>query len=216
MQSESAASKFPIRADLHRILRERIIQGELSPGVRIREAHLAEELGTSRTPLREALIYLEQEGFVRSELAHGFSVEPLSGREVREIYPILWTLEGLALRSCETAVFSLLPELSRINAALAEASQPIERLQWDATWHETLISSSPNQRLLKMLSGLRLSIRRYEHLFMSDSDLVVESVRQHGQIIEALHNKDIDLALQFLTENWRVSRDLILVRLGEP
>ncbi len=210
------STKTPIRADLHRILRERIIQGELAPGGRIREAHLAEEMGTSRTPLREALLCLEQEGFVRSELAHGFSVEPLSGREVREIYPILWTLEGLALRSCGTAVSPLLPELSRINTALAEATEPIERLQLDAAWHETLISSSPNQRLLKMLSGLRLSIRRYEHLFMSDSDLVVESVRQHGQIIEALQSKDIDLALHVLTENWRVSMELLLVRLGEP
>ena len=87
---QTVSKDAPIRAELSRIVRERIVEGELAPGTRIKESRLAEELGTSRTPLREALINLEQEGFVRSELAHGFSVEPLSGREMRETYPILY------------------------------------------------------------------------------------------------------------------------------
>jgi DNA-binding GntR family transcriptional regulator len=216
IKTRTESKDAPIRADLRRIVLERIVRGELAPGVRIKESRLAEELGTSRTPLREALIKLEQEGFVRSELAHGFSVEPLSGREVRETYPILWTLEGLALRSSGAAISPLLAELSRINAALANSMEAEERLHLDTQWHETLLSQCPNRRLLSILSGLRTAIRRYEHLFMSDAELVIESVHQHQQISEALQAKDREEAVRILTENWRVSMELLLVRLGEP
>jgi DNA-binding GntR family transcriptional regulator len=216
VRPENAVKDAPIRTDLRQILLERIVQGELAPGARIKETPLADELGTSRTPLREALIRLEQEGFVRSELAHGFTVEPLSGREVREIYPILWTLERLALRSSGSAVYSLLDELARTNADLATAQEPEERLVLDARWHETLLSHCPNRRLLAMLAHLRTAVRRYEHLFMADASLVAESVRQHEQVIAALQAREIDTAERLVEENWRVGMDLLLVRLGEP
>lgn len=215
-KSQIENKEAPIRADLRRIVLERIIRGELAPGTRIKEARLAAELGISRTPIREALIKLEQEGIVRSELAHGFTVEPLSGREVRETYPLLWTLEGLALRSSGAAVSARLEELSDINAAFAIATAAIERLDLDRSWHETLLTHCPNQRLNHMLTGLRTAIRRYEHLFMSDASLVVESVQQHRQIIEALRAKEGARAERILMENWRIGMELLLVRFGEP
>ena len=67
-----------------------------------------------------------------------------------------------------------------------------------------------------MISALRTSVRRYEHLFMSDPELVLESVKQHQQIVEALRAKDVERAEQVLEENWRVGMELLLVRLGEP
>jgi DNA-binding GntR family transcriptional regulator len=216
MKSGTLDARNPIRADLRRTILERIVRGELAPGSRIKEVRLAEELGVSRTPLREVLINLEQEGFVRSELAHGFSVEPLSGREVRETYPLVWTLECLALQSSGTAVSSLLGRLSGINEAFAAATAADERLELDRNWHETLLSYCPNQRLNTLLSGLRTALRRYEHLFMSDAGLVMESVRQHRQVIEALQANDGNTAERILTENWRVSMELLLIRLGEP
>ena len=195
---------------------ERIVGGELVPGVRIKESQLAKELGASRTPLREALINLEQEGFVRSELDRGFSVQPLSGREVRETYPILWTLEALALRASGTAVYSRLEDLPRINAQLSKTRNPRQRLRYDAQWHETLLSCCPNQRLNALLTSLRTTIRRYEQIYMSDSVLVTESVRQHQQIIEALQAENRERAGELLSENWRMGMELLLVRLGEP
>ena len=213
---KTVSKDAPIRAELRRIVLERIVHGELAPGSRIKESRLAEELGTSRTPLREALINLEQEGFVRSELAQGFSVEPWSGREMRETYPILWTLEVLALRSSGHAVYALLEKLSAINTALTNSMEAEERLRLDAQWHETLLSRCPNRRLHGMISNLRTAVRRYEHLFMSDAELVSESVSQHQQIIEALRARNVERAAEILTENWRVGMDLLLVRFGEP
>ena len=216
MNTRSEDKEAPIRADLRRIVLERIVRRELAPGARIKETQLAAELGTSRTPLREALISLEQEGYIRSELARGFSVEPLSGREIRETYPILWTLEKLALRASGDAIYALLKDVSSINSALTNSKRPEERLSLDSAWHEKLLSNCPNRRLNGMISALRTSVRRYEHLFMSDPELVLESVRQHQQIIEALRAKDVEIAEQILEENWRVGMELLLVRLGEP
>jgi DNA-binding FadR family transcriptional regulator len=89
----------PLRADLRLKVLERILNGKLSPGVRVNESRLAKELGVSRTPLREALFQLEREGFVRSDRDRGFSVEPMSAREIRELYPMLWTLARVSRTS---------------------------------------------------------------------------------------------------------------------
>lgn len=105
----SMNTKLPLREELRQAVLQRILRGVLPPGSRIIESKLSEELGVSRTPLREALLHLEQQGFVRSDLARGFSVEPLSQQEVREIYPIIWTLEGLALRSIGPLLKATLP-----------------------------------------------------------------------------------------------------------
>src|SRR5271155_3714457 len=79
-------------------LRTLLIEHHLEPGARLVEAQLCSELGVSRTPVREALFVLEQEGFVKSDPARGFTVRQLNAQEVRELYPIIWTLEILALK----------------------------------------------------------------------------------------------------------------------
>jgi DNA-binding GntR family transcriptional regulator len=206
----------PLRNDLHRAVLDRIVRGQLRPGDRIKESHLAEELGASRTPLREALFSLEREGFVRSELARGFSVEPLSGREVRETYPILWTLEGLALRASVPLVYSLTDELSKLNSRFAANMRPDRAIDADKRWHEMLLGSCPNRRLNQLLNALRATLRRYEHVYMRDPTLIAESIRQHQRIIDALAAKDIEDAVRGLTHNWRFGMEMLLVRLGEP
>src|SRR6516164_2816173 len=95
-----AINKKPLREDVHALLRERIVSGGLMPGNRLQDVQLAAELGVSRTPVREALLRLEGEGLVESDPNRGFFVAPLSRKEVLEIYPIVWSLECLALDSC--------------------------------------------------------------------------------------------------------------------
>jgi DNA-binding GntR family transcriptional regulator len=210
------STRSSIRTELHRAILEQIVRGKLIPGDRIKESHLARSLGASRTPLREALFSLERDGFVRSELDRGFSVEPLSGREVRETYPILWTLEGLAVRSGVPLAYSLVDKLAQINSRLAGTVGPGRALELDTQWHETLVSASPNRRLKETLARLRLVIRRYELVYMKKSPLIFESVRQHQEVIDALVSEDLDAAVEGLTENWRFGMEALLVHLGEP
>src|SRR4051794_1931565 len=95
-------------------LREMIGEGTLAPGQRLDEMGLAAAIGASRTPVREALIALEQEGLVQSRPNHGFSVAPMDERLVREVYPILGALEAAAVELAGDRLMALVPKLSEI------------------------------------------------------------------------------------------------------
>ena len=146
----------------------------------------------------------------------GFSVGPLSGREVREAYPILWTLEELALRAGTPVVYSLVEHLARINHYFSMAAEPKVAIERDSQRHQTLIGSCPNRRLIEMIEGQRSAVKRYEHVYMLDPSLISESARQHQKIIDAIVLKNIEAAGRELVENWKFSMDILLVRLGEP
>jgi DNA-binding GntR family transcriptional regulator len=215
--AEHASPRAPLREDIRQIVRDRILSGELAPGSRITESRLAAELGVSRTPLREALFNLESDGFVRSDLARGFSVAPLSVREVRESYPILQALESLALRSIGQLAVAAAPELRKINQELGAVAGDSARGQLiDHRWHDVLLAACPNKRLLDLIARLKETVSRYERLYMRDASLVAASVAQHLRVIDALESSDLERAVRELEENWRFALEMLLVRLGEP
>lgn len=209
-------TKLPLRQEIRQAVLQRILRGELPPGSRIVESKLSEELGVSRTPLREALLHLEQQGFVRADLARGFSVESLSQREVREIYPVIWTLEGLALRSVGPLLKATLPELTKINEEMKSSDgDPQYALSLDTQWHEVLLKYCENQRLLMILARLKLAAQRYEYLYMDNGVLIATSVAQHSAIVEAIANNNLNLALNRLEENWQFGMESVLQRIRE-
>jgi DNA-binding GntR family transcriptional regulator len=204
-----------IRARLQGALRDLIVTGKLQGGAKLNERELAQLLRTSRTPLREALLHLEREGLVRSDLRRGFTVQLLSARDVRETYPVLAQLELHAVRTSARFVPALLPKLAKINADFARARSPARALDLDTLWHDTLMSRSTNARLAAMVSNLRLSIRRYEHLYMAESGLTAISVMQHKAIMAAFRRGDIEAALAALEENYRFGMQALLQKMGE-
>ncbi|MFE1629200.1 GntR family transcriptional regulator [Brevibacillus reuszeri] len=201
--------KQPLREQLGKIVLERVLKGDFPAGTRIVESALAAELGVSRTPLREALLDLTKEGLLRSDLSRGFTVRPLTAREVKEMYPILWTLECLALRmAADTPALS---ELDDCNAQLLQAKgKPASALEIDFHWHELLIAGCLNQRLHEMIADVKKMIRRYEYSFMWDAELIHRSYMQHQEIITALKQKDIELASQLLETHWRTGMSSLL------
>ena len=86
-----------LSTDVHQELLNRIVRGEVGSGQRLKDAEVAEELGVSRTPVREALLRLEREGFISSQKHLGFSVKRLQESEIREVYPLVRLLECSAL-----------------------------------------------------------------------------------------------------------------------
>lgn len=204
-----------LRQTLRLTLLDQIVEGELQAGEPIKESRLAAQLKVSRTPLREALLQLEREGFIRSDQRRGFSVERLSAREVREIYPMIWALEGLAVRSSAVCAHLLAPELARINSGFAKARDPQQALALDTQWHEHLMSQSQNRRLLHTLSALRLTIRRYETVYMADTRLIPESVSQHNAIINGLREHKIEDAVKGIEDNWRFAMQVLVRKMGE-
>ena len=214
LEPKSKNARPPLRDDAREQLLQRILSGELEPGGRINESQLSLELGLSRTPLREALMTLEREGFVRSEVNRGFIVAAPSSHEAREIYPILWTLEGLTLRETGLLAGTILPELERINTAFSVPNlEPAGAIKLDTAFHDTLISRCPNARLLELVRSHRQLLQRYEHIQMGDEGLIPHSVAQHAIIIQSLRLRDIDTAIAALEQNWRFGFELLLLKL---
>src|SRR3954467_9053025 len=88
-----------LRSSLREGIRDMIVRQELLPGRSIGEVALSRKLGVSRTPVREALLALEQDGLVRSRHGRGFTVVPLTRQEAADTYPIIWSLERLAIET---------------------------------------------------------------------------------------------------------------------
>jgi DNA-binding GntR family transcriptional regulator len=210
-------SKKPLREDIHALLRERIVKGDVQPGNRLADVQLAAELGVSRTPVREALLRLEREGLVESDPNRGFFVAPLSRKEVSEIYPMVWALECLALDSSEPPTADQVQSLRQINAEMAAVNDdPLRRQELDLRWHQTLLASCPNERLKEFLAALKQIVRRYECVYMRDPALVRRSVRNHTEILDALVKKKPELASRLLERNWRTGMESVLTHLKEP
>jgi DNA-binding GntR family transcriptional regulator len=209
-------SKKPLREDVHALLRERIVKGELRPGNRLQDVQLAAELGVSRTPIREALLRLEREGLVESDPNRGFFVAQLSRKEVLETYPMVWALECLALESAGPPTPPQIQALRQINAEMAATADSLQRQELDLRWHQTLLESCPNERLKDFLAALKQIVRRYECVYMRDPALVRRSVRDHAEILEAVVKKKPKLASGLLERNWRAGMESVLMQLNEP
>jgi DNA-binding GntR family transcriptional regulator len=200
-------SRRNLRHQARAVLRQQLLEGRFTG--RLNESELSVELGISRTPLREALLGLEKEGLIVASPGKGFSVVPLSEQELAEVYPILWTLECLALRLRGFPTAQELSELARINDRLeAKLHQPAVALQLDTEWHTALLEPCPNARLKEAIGHLKQSAYRYEYAYMQEARRVIASATQHRQILAALKRRDIDRAAATLEENWRVTLEI--------
>ncbi len=195
-------------------LRDLIISGVLLPGAKVHEVDLSERLGVSRTPLRESLRTLETEGFIRSERNRGFWIAPYDPQEVRDLYPILWTLEGLAIREGGVFLKASLETLRDLNTSFAKrARKPQQAAQADYAFHAELTRHGGNQRLLAIIENLKQRIARYESLYMSNHVLIEASCAQHSEIIDRIAAGKIDKAIAGLEENWRFGMEALLRQL---
>ncbi len=200
----------PLHDGVQAKIRRMIIGHRLVPGARIIESRLSTQLGVSRTPLREALFKLEQEGFIKSDLARGFTVNDLSAQEVKELYPIVWTLEALALRLAEPHIGKVVKELKSINREFAGAiGSPEKTIAIDTHFHETLTNQCRNRHLIDQLISLRQLIVRYEFAYMQDANWPKESYDQHNEIINAITKMDLNHAITLIEQNWRCGMERI-------
>jgi DNA-binding GntR family transcriptional regulator len=203
--------RAPLRLKVRRAVLHGILHGALEPGGDVNEAELASRLGVSRTPLREALLGLESDGFLESAVGRGFSVVPLTERDIVEIYPILWTLEGAALRATPPPTREAMTRLTALNAELESAVRsPAKALSLDRKWHALLLAACPNRHLLDSIAYYKDLAERYEFAYMRHSGQLPLSAEQHRAILAALRKGDVDRAVAKLEENWRVSQQFLI------
>ena len=204
---------LPLREHVYRALLDQVTSGQIAAGTRLRDVNLAATLGVSRTPVREALLRLEQEGFLVSDHRRGFSVRGFDAREIRETYPLVWTIESLALREGFPQPRPVISRLETLNTAMkAPRTPPAELAQLDHEWHETVALAARNSRIPAVLSPLKEAIRRYERAYMHSPRDVKASTAEHASIARALAAGKVDQAAHKLELHWRRGMDAVLRR----
>ncbi|MFC4049856.1 GntR family transcriptional regulator [Actinomadura syzygii] len=209
-----AVDRRLLREQVRDEILNRLLKGVFPVGSRINEVQLAAEIGVSRTPLREALASLAQEGILDARPNRGYWVSALSEREIRETYPIIAQLEVLAIRLSDPEELArrapLLIELAE-NMATSADTQGVQ--QADDEWHAGLLAACPNRRLLEMIGDTKRIVHRYEFAYLGDAHSVRESVDQHKRIAAALREQDLEAACAELESNWTISMHRLITRM---
>ncbi len=199
----------PIRSSIRQDLLGHILDGRLAPRTRLSPSQLAVEIGGSATPLREALIELARDGFLDNQAGQGFSVRALTPAEALELYTIIWTLEGLAVRIGPPDAGAL-ADLARINARFRRAGDPAAMVKLDAEWHEKLVAGCGNTTLIETLEILRQRVLRYEIAYARYSGRMLQSAKQHGRIVDLIRRGRVRSAIAELERNWRIGPEFIV------
>jgi DNA-binding GntR family transcriptional regulator len=180
-------------------LRALIVCGDLPPRTNVVERDLSARIGVSRTPLREALLALEGEGLLISHAGRGFFVADLSLDEARELYPLIGTLEAMAVRRGRPSEVAGLRDL---NVRFRRASSPALALTADRDWHEALVARCSTPRTAALLTPLRVVAARYEYRYFGRAAAIRTSAEQHDDVVRLLERGRFLPAASALEENW--------------
>ncbi|GAB5469325.1 MAG: GntR family transcriptional regulator [Rhodospirillales bacterium] len=192
-------------ADVYKRLLDMIRDAELRPGTRLRESHLAELLGVSRTPVREALRRLEMQGLVTHEIHRGTVVRSLDHNTITELYFMREVLEGTAAasaaRHASKAEIAALREM--IEADRARLGDPTHLARTNQRFHAALYRASHNRYLVDILQGLRTSMWLLGPTTLSQPGRDEEALSEHIRIVDAIEAGDSEAADQAAQEHIR-------------
>jgi DNA-binding GntR family transcriptional regulator len=196
-------------------LRELIFKGELSAGSNHLESELAERLGMSRTPVREAVLVLEAQGLVELRQRKGIRVLPLSETDMAEIYDILTELEALAAENAARAGYAArdLKSLSKAIQSMDEALEAGDRESWakaDDIFHSELVRLGGNSRLISIVAMMADQVRRARAVTLYLRPLPTQSNDDHRHVLEAIRRKDPDLARTLHRQHRTAAKGVIL------
>ena len=194
---------------------ERIVTGRLPAGAVLDEGALAVEVGVEPPAVREALCFLQRDGFVRDAGDGAFAVSELDEIELRETYPVALLLEGLAVRSTPAYPPEALVRLREINADMErDGDDAAGAATHDFRFHEELVRHCGNEQLLATLRPLKRRLLRYELAYMALPRNVGRSVAAHAAIVEALERDDRDAAATAVEENFRDALPRLIERVA--
>lgn len=204
----ATASRSLLREDVYARIRNWIVEGLVPPGTRLRDNDIAEALQVSRTPVREAIRRLQDEGLVVAEASRWTKVAPVDIGAADRIYPMIWTLEHLAMDTGGRWTSDRLATLRGANERLAAAlvdSDPLAASAADAAFHRIIIDGAANDELATVLEQLKVRLRRIEINYFEGSHAGEPSVQEHERVILALEAGDLPAAGAALETNWRAS-----------
>lgn len=188
----------PLREIVFETIREAILTGQMPPGERLMETQLADDLGVSRTPVREAIRKLELEGLVIMVPRRGAYVANMGIRDIAETFEIRLALESLAAK---LAVERISPEeIEEMERLVVQMHDAIERqdidylVDLDGEFHDILFQASRNSRLAQIINVLREQIKRFRRAVLETNRQQRLVLNEHKQIIEAISERRSNLA----------------------
>lgn len=189
---------LPLRDVVFHTLRNAILKGELKPGERLMEVQLAQRLGVSRTPVREAIRKLELEGLVCMLPRRGAVVANITVRDLEDVLEVRASLEELAARkACENITEEQLRDLKKTAGDFRrslEGDDLVACVEADMAFHEIIYEAAANRRLQQILQNLREQMYRYRLEYLKDKRMHRLLVEEHDTIRRAIKKHDAEKA----------------------
>lgn len=212
-------SHRPLRELVYEELRNLILSGEIKPGTRMMEIELADSMGVSRTPIREAIRKLEKEGLVTIEPRKGAYVSTISMNDIVNILQIRGTLEGLAATLAATRIKEIelmkLKEASQAFDRAVEEGNTKEMISNDTLFHHIIVEASGNDLLIKMVTDLQEIVLRFRYLYYKDFKRAEKMPPEHVNILRTIETGSGETARSAAEFHINSLRDMIIMDSNE-
>ncbi len=207
--------RLPASERAYRRLKQLILDNEIAAGSQMLELEAAARLGMSRTPVREAMVRLEQEGMVELRPRHGMRVLPISPDALAEIYEILTALEGMAAEAAARKGAS--PEqLAALQEAVDEMEEALaadDLLRWsqaDARFHRQLVELAANRRLAAIVEQVSDQAHRARLTTLRLRPKPTSSNRDHAALVQAIRDRKPAEAREIHEQHRRRAADMLV------
>lgn len=204
----------PLREIVYEELKLQILTGKIVPGTRMMEVELAEDMGVSRTPIREAIRKLEKEGLVTIEPRRGAYASQISTDDMIEILEVRQNMEGLA--ACMAAArmkpeqLKLIEEAEEAYNIAVEKGSTADMIFYDSKFHKLIVEASNNKTLLQLIEPLQEMALRFRYLYYDDFKRAENMPHEHQIIIDAIAKGDAEAAKEAADTHIRKLKELVI------
>lgn len=196
---------LPLRDVVFNTLRQAILRGELKPGERLMEIQLANKLGVSRTPIREALRKLELEGLVNMVPRKGAAVADITEKSLRDVLEVRKALEELSVQlACEKITEEEIEELKRVAERFKDTldDQDVTKIaEADVAFHDVIYTATDNQKLILLLNNLREQMYRYRVEYLKKEEAYPQLIAEHEELIDNISKRNKEEATRIMCEH---------------
>lgn len=196
---------LPLRDVVFNTLRQAILRGEMKPGERLMEIQLANKLGVSRTPIREALRKLELEGLVNMVPRKGAEVADITEKSLRDVLEVRKALEELSVQlACEKITEEEIEELKRVAERFKDTldDQDVTKIaEADVAFHDVIYTATDNQKLILLLNNLREQMYRYRVEYLKKEEAYPQLIAEHEELIDNISKRNKEEATRIMCEH---------------
>lgn len=210
----------PLREIVYEELKLLILTGKISPGMRLMEEELAEDMGVSRTPIREAIRKLEKEGLITIEPRRGAYVSQISTKDMVEILEVRQNMEGLAAALAAERMSpegkQQLKEITEAYEAAFEAGDMAEMIRCDTKFHHIIVEATQNKILVQMVEQLQELVLRFRYIYYDNFKRAEKMLAEHRSIYEAIISGDAEAAKNSADVHIDRLKVMVIDELGDP